>query len=173
MTSTDKKYKSLKQDREKVVSKEYSTRRENVEINESEEKWYRELGLYDTQNIQRIQTLDLRNNKVVTEEAQKIIEPILEKESNSGPPKIRENIKEHFCANQLRIRSDVPAHAYNVTIAAAARNGDEHGRRRRAVRVHGVAHTPKHRSLAHPESIPPPTTPAPARVFSCLHVVYH
>ena len=34
LTSTDKKYKSLKQDREKVVSKEYSTRRENVEINE-------------------------------------------------------------------------------------------------------------------------------------------
>jgi hypothetical protein len=48
----------------------------------AEEKWYQELGLYDTQNIQRIQTLDLRNNKIVTEEAQNLIQPVLETQEN-------------------------------------------------------------------------------------------
>lgn len=57
----------------------------NSDQQQTEEKWLKELGLYDTQNIQRIQTLDLRNNKLVTEQAQKIVEPVVrEKVSNNS-----------------------------------------------------------------------------------------
>ena len=53
-------------------------------VSHAEEKWYQELGLYDTQNIQRIQTLDLRNNKIVTQEAQNLIQPVLEAQEDNN-----------------------------------------------------------------------------------------